>query len=162
TNSVRGGAMMKLTSIGRACSTCLLVGILSVFSLASRAATQTFAAGRARTDLQTESIYPGAQDPPYICCWHNQGQYVTFTFTVAAGPTTFILRYSANSTNSTRKIELDGATWLPNQVFAATANWSTWATLTLSQTLTAGTHTLTIIFDSSSGSAHYLNLDNLT
>jgi hypothetical protein len=154
--------MMKLTSIGRACSTCLLVGILSVFSLASRAATQTFAAGRARTDLQTESIYPGAQDPPYICCWHNQGQYVTFTFTVAAGPTTFVLRYSANSTNSTRKIELDGATWLPDQVFPATANWSTWATLTLSQSLAAGTHTLTVIFDAPSGSAGYLNLDNLT
>lgn len=153
---------MKSTSIGRAVSAFLLVGILLAFPLASRATTQVFAAGRALTNLRTESIYPGAQDPPYICCWSSQGQYVTFTFTVAAGPTTFVLRYSAQNRNATRKIEIDGATWLPNQVFPATGNWSTWATLTLSQTLTAGTHTLTVVFDTPSGSAAYLNLDTLT
>jgi len=154
--------MKKFTSIGRAVCAFLALGALLSAPAPSRAATQTFAAGKALTNLQTESIYPGAQDPPYICCWHSQGQYVTFTFTVAAGATTFVLRYSAQNTNSTRKIELDGATWLPNQVFPATANWSTWATLTLSQTLTAGTHTLTVIWDTASGSSGYLNLDNLT
>src|SRR5690348_18318744 len=101
--------MTKSTSIGRAISAFLLVGILLGPAAVSRAATQTFAAGKALTNLQTESIYPGAQDPPYICCWHSQGQYVTFTFTVAAGATTFVLRYSAQNTNSTRKIEIDGA-----------------------------------------------------
>ena len=154
--------MKKLPSVAHAVYSLALLGALLCASLASRAATQTFAAGKALTNLQTESIYPGAEDPPYICCWHNQGQYVTFTFTAVAGATTFVLRYSANSTNSTRKIELDGVTWLPNQVFPATANWSTWATLTLSKTLTSGTHTLTVIFDAASGSAGYLNLDNLT
>ena len=124
--------------------------------------SQTLAAGKATTNLRTESVYPGAQDPPYICCWNAQGQYVTFSFNVSAGPTTLTLRYSAAAGSSTRKIELDGATLVADQVFLGTTNWSTWATVTLTQSLQAGTHTLTLLFDSPSGSANYLNLDTLT
>jgi Carbohydrate binding module (family 6) len=129
---------------------------------AAAGATQTIAASKAQTNLQTESIWPGAQDPPYICCWIEQGQYVTFTFTVGGGSTDLALRYSAGSAASTRKIELDGAELIANQTFPRTANWSTWAALTLNEPLTAGTHTLTIIFDAPSGSSGYLNLDILT
>jgi hypothetical protein len=125
-------------------------------------ATQTIAAGKSQTNLQTEAAWPGAQDPPYICCWIEQGQYVTFTFAVAGGSTDLALRYSAGNSASTRKIELDGAEVVANQTFPRTSNWSTWATLTLNETFTAGTHTLTIIFDTPSGSSGYLNLDNLT
>jgi hypothetical protein len=129
---------------------------------AAWASTQTLAAGQAQTNLQTESVWPGAQDPPYICCWDQQGQYVTFSFTVDAGSTSFTLRYSAGNGPITRTIELDGLTWVANQTFPGTPNWSTWATLTLTQTLTAGAHTLTIVFDATSGSKGFLNLDNLT
>ena len=125
-------------------------------------ATQTIAAGKSQTNLQTETTWPGAQDPPYICCWIEQGQFVTFTFTVASGSTNLALRYSAGNSASTRKIELDGAELVANQTFPHTANWSTWATLTLNETFAAGTHTLTILFDTPSGSSGYLNLDNLT
>jgi carbohydrate binding protein with CBM6 domain len=154
--------MRASTFVGRVVFAVLLLGMLWASPTTSRGATQVFAAGKALTNLQTESVYPGAQNPPYICCWHSQGQYVTFSFTVAAGATTFVLRYSAQNNSSSRKIEVDGATWLANQVFPATASWSTWATLTLSQSLSAGTHTLTIVFDAPSGSQGYLNLDNLT
>ena len=69
-------------------------------------------------------------------------------------------RYSAGNGAITRKIELDGATQVANQTFPGTPNWSTWITLTLNETLASGTHTLTVIFDTPSGSAGYLNLDN--
>ena len=124
--------------------------------------TETLAAGQAQTNLKTESTWPGAQDPPYICCWNQQGQYVTFSFTVASGPASFALRYSAGNGPTTRKIEIDGANVVADQVFLGTPNWSTWATITLTQSLPAGTHTLTVLFDSASGSANYLNLDTLT
>ena len=147
-------------------STSLLSFILlfSQFIVQSSAAgAQTLAAGKAQTNLGTESTWPGAQDPPYICCWDAQGQYVTFTFTLAASaPTTLALRYSAGDGAITRKIEVDGTTWIANQTFPGTPDWSTWATLTLSETLPAGTHTFTILFDVPSGSAGFLNLDNLT
>ena len=69
----------------------------------------------------------GAQNPPYICCWAAQGQYVTFSFTVSGGSTTLALRYSAGHGAITRKIELDGATLVADQTFPGTPNWSTWA-----------------------------------
>jgi hypothetical protein len=124
--------------------------------------TQVIAAGKSQTNLPTETTWPGAQDPPYICCWSAQGQYVTFSFTANGGATTLALRYSAGSGAIRRKIEIDGATLVANQTFPGTPNWSTWATLTLNETLASGTHTLTVIFDTPSGSAGYLNLDNLT
>ncbi len=138
---------------------CLCSGTIAHSSVSE---AQTIAAGKSQTNLATETVWPGAQDPPYICCWSKQGQYVTFSFQVPAGQTNLTLRYSAGNSASTRKIELDGAVFVANETFPRTPNWSTWTTLTLSPMLTNGTHTLTIIFDSTSGSAGYINLDNLT
>jgi hypothetical protein len=146
----------------RACLVLVALTWIILSPAASGSTSQTFAAGKAQTNLQTESVWPGAQDPPYICCWNQQGQYVTFSFTVAAGATSFTLRYSAGNGAITRKIELDGATWVANETFPGTASWSTWSTLTLTQTLTAGVHSLTVVFDGTVGSKGYLNLDNLT
>jgi hypothetical protein len=133
-----------------------------VVSQGTNSTTLTLAAGKATTNLRTESLYAGAQAPPYICCWNAQGQYVTFSFDSSVGPTTLMLRYSAGAGASARKIELDGATMIADQVFLGTQNWSTWATVTLTQSLSAGPHTLTLLFDAPSGSANYLNLDTLT
>ncbi len=149
-------------SVRITCTRACLALICILFTPAAWSSTQILAAGQAQTNLQTESVWPGAQDPPYICCWNQQGQYVTFSFTVDAGSTSFTLRYSAGNGPITRKIELDGAVWVANQTFPGTANWSTWSTLTLVQTLAAGAHTLTVVFDGTSGSNGFLNLDNLT
>src|ERR1019366_6329483 len=91
------------------------------------------------------------------------GQYVTFTFNAASGPTNLGLRYSAGSGAATRKIELDGAVIAANQTFPATAGWQKWATLTLTPNLSVnGPHILKIWFDTPAGSNQYINLDNLT
>src|ERR1700735_5213987 len=153
---------MKVRTAGEPCSLLLLCVGWAHGAAAAGATTQTIAAGTSQTNLQTENTWPGAQDPPYICCWIEQGQFVTFTFAVSAGSTALALRYSAGNAASTRKIELDGAVLIANEVFPRTTNWSTWNTVTLNETLAAGTHTLTIIFDTPSGSSGYLNLDNLT
>src|SRR5579859_3755910 len=150
-----GGAMSIRCVFSRASLLWVTLLILS-FVPPAWANTQTLAAGKAQTNLQTESVWPGAQDPPYICCWDQQGQYVTFSFTAAAGSISFALRYSAGSGPITRKIELDGVVWVANQTFPGTASWSTWTTLTLTKTLTAGAHTLTVVFDGTSGSKGFL------
>jgi hypothetical protein len=146
------------TALGLWCFTCLAIG-LAVRPAA--AATQIIAAGTSQTNLPTETVWPGAQNPPYICCWSSQGQYVTFSFNAPAGSTSMTLRYSAGSSAATREVELDGTVLAANETFPRTANWSTWATLTLNRTLSSGTHTLTILFNAASGSAGYINLDNL-
>ena len=90
-----------------------------------------------------------------------QGEFVTFSFS-AAGSTSLALRYSAGNGPASRTVELDGSVWVANQVFPATASWSTWATVTLTTSLAAGTHTLKVWWDSTVGSDQFLNLDNLT
>jgi hypothetical protein len=91
----------------------VFIGLFSNFVVQSSTGnSQTLAAGKAQTNLATESLWPGAQNPPYICCWDSQGQYVTFSFSIgSSGPTTFALRYSAGDGAITRKIEVDGTTW---------------------------------------------------
>ena len=151
TASNAGGPGAPATSAPTATVTALPVSV-----------TQVLAAGAADTNLPTENVWPGAQNPPYIVGWGKQGQYVTFTFTVTVGTTKLVLRYSAGNGVATRKIELDGAVTVANQSFPKTTNWSTWGTVTLSRTLSAGTHTLKLWFDSTAGSKQWLNLDNLT
>ncbi len=153
-NSRAGTAFCKLSFLA-----CLSIGLSA---LPQVVAGQTIAAGTSQTNLPTETTWPGSQNPPYICCWSKQGQFVTFSFTVSAGPTNLSLRYSAGNSNSTRTIQLDGAVLIANETFPRTPNWSTWTTLTLTPTLTSGAHTLTVLFDTPSGSAGYINLDNLT
>ncbi len=131
--------------------------------VASIPQVQTIPAGTSATNLPTENVWPGAQDPPYICCWGSQDQYVTFSFSANAGSTNLALRYSAGNGPAHRKIELDGSVWVADQAFAATADWNTWTTLTLNQpALAAGPHTLKVWFDAAAGSDQYINLDNLT
>jgi hypothetical protein len=132
------------------------------YSTSGTQSSQRLAAGKAATNLKTETTWPGAQDPPYVCCWNQQGQFVTFTFTVPAGETTFVLRYSAGAGPAKRKIELDGSVLAAAETFPATAGWSTWSTVSLNQQLAAGTHTLKVWFDTTAGSTQWLNLDNLT
>ena len=139
------------------------VGAGAAAPWAGAVTSQVIAAGTSATNLPTETTWPGAQNPPYICCWNQQGQYVTFSFTLAnAGSTSLALRYSAGNGAAYRKLELDGSVLVAKQPFATTTNWSTWTTVTLTQTLTAGSHTLKVWFDSTAGSANWLNLDNLT
>jgi hypothetical protein len=119
-------------------------------------------ANTAARNVATESVYPGAQSAPYVCCWGLQGQFVTFSFNATGGATSLALRYSAGNGDATRKIEIDGTVRAAAQVFAGTATWSSWSKVSLSTNLTKGLHTLKIWFDQPTGSASYLNLDNLS
>jgi hypothetical protein len=74
-----------------------LAVMLAGASAASGDGSQVIAAGTSDTNLPTETVWPGSQNPPYICCWNQQGQYVTFAFTTVAGSTNLALRYSAGS-----------------------------------------------------------------
>jgi hypothetical protein len=131
-------------------------------SRGTSSAPQVIAAGTSATNIATESRWPGAQDAPYICCWGSQGQYVTFSFDSAGGPTNLALRYAAGNGGAARKIELDGSVLAADQTFRATADWSTWSTVSLRTTLTPGPHALKVWMDRDAGSYEYLNLDNLT
>jgi hypothetical protein len=118
-------------------------------------------AGSSHTNIDTESRWAGAENAPYICCWGSQGQYVTFTFNAIGGSTNLALRYSAGNGDAHRRLELDGKTWAAGKTFPATADWNTWAKVSLNARLTPGRHTLKIWFDRNAGSDQFLNLDDL-
>ena len=50
----------------------------------------------------------------------------------------------------------------PAFTFAATGGWDQYADHGLTGYFTAGLHTISLVFDSASGSTNFLNLDNLT
>jgi hypothetical protein len=120
---------------------------------------------KARTaarNVGTESVYPGAANAPYVCCWGSQGQFVTFSFNAVGGATNLALRYSAGNGAATRKIEIDGTVKTAAETFGRTGAWSAWSKVSLNATLTKGLHTLKIWFDQPAGSTNFLNLDNLS
>lgn len=123
-------------------------------------ASQTFAAGDSTTNVPTESVWPGAQNAPYLCDWNKVGQYAVFCVKTNAGVYKLGLRYSAGVGAAVRRIEIDGVGTYPKQIFPATGNWSTWSTVTSTLMLKAGWHTVQVSFDAVS--SQYINLDNLT
>ena len=69
-------------------------------------------------------------------------------------------RYSNGSgTTATRTVYVDGVA-AGTVSLPATTNWDTWATATLSASLTAGKHAIRLSYDS--GNTGAINLDNVT
>lgn len=112
------------------------------------------------TDLPTETSWPGYSGTSYLCCWGDVGRFVTFSVNApAAGTYTLAFGYSAGNGVATRRFTVNGTVITANQAFAATANWSTWAKLTKTVALKAGTNT--IEFDFTSSSSQFINIDYL-
>jgi exo-1,4-beta-D-glucosaminidase len=54
---------------------------------------------------------------------------------------------------------IDGKDVVANQTFASTGSWDTWNTVSVPVTLPAGDDVISVIFNSSKGSARYMNRD---
>ena len=78
-----------------------------------------------------------------------------------ADPTRLSLRYSSSVRDAYRTIKVDGRVVAATQRFTATDHGGRWRTLSIDKQLTAGTHTLEVVFDSAADSVGPLNLDNL-
>src|SRR5256884_628156 len=89
------------------------------------------------------------------------GSYVEFTVNVAsAGTYTLTFRHANGSTaNRPMSISVNGSTVNANLAFNPTANWDTWADVSLNAALAAGTDTVRATATTASGGP---NLDKLT
>lgn len=114
--------------------------------------------------LTTESSNAGYTGTGYIAGWNANGQWVDLSPSVSrAGKYTLTLRYAAGTGDASRYIYVNGASVVANQPFTSTGAWTSWATVQIPNvTLNAGTNTISVIFDSTKGSANYLNLDEVT
>jgi hypothetical protein len=89
------------------------------------------------------------------------GSYVEFTVSAAStGTYTLTFRHANGSTaNRPMSISVNGSTVSSSLAFNPTANWDTWADVSLSTTLNAGTNTVRATATTASGGP---NLDKLT
>ena len=114
--------------------------------------------------LTTESINAGYTGTGYIAGWNANGQWVDLSPNVSrTGSYEVTLRYSAAAGAASRRLYVNGANVVANLVLPGTGSWTTWNTVTIpGVNLTAGANTVSVIFDSTTGSTNYVNLDELT
>jgi predicted alpha-1,6-mannanase (GH76 family) len=113
-------------------------------------------------NLSLEALYGPFTGWGYITDWNANGQSVDFNVTcTAAGAHTLAFRYAAGAGDASRLITVNGANTVRNQSFPGTGSWNSYSTNTVACTLPAGASTISVIYESSYGSANYLNLDNL-
>lgn len=114
--------------------------------------------------LTTESINAGYTGTGYIAGWNANGQWVDLSPNVSrTGSYEVTLRYAAAAGAASRRLYVNGANVVANLVLPGTGSWTTWNTVTIpGVNLTAGANTVSVIFDSTTGSTNYVNLDQLT
>jgi predicted alpha-1,6-mannanase (GH76 family) len=109
-----------------------------------------------------EATYTGFEGWGYVAGWGANGQSLDFTFDApAAGNYKLDFRFAAGGTNASRYLVVNGQSAVDNLAFASTGSWSTYADVTTTVTLPSGPSTISLIFNSTKGSAGYLNLDRL-
>ncbi|WIA96983.1 CBM35 domain-containing protein [Curtobacterium sp. MCBA15_004] len=162
------------TTVGRALAGSLAgaVAAASALALSLGVAAPAAAATTTRYEAESASLSGGAVSTSDHTGYSgagfvggytddNKGSAATaFRVTAAAaGSETFAIRY-ANGNGSAKTLSFRIDSGAVQQVsLPATANWNTWAAATLTSTLTAGTHTITVSFGS--GDTGNVNLDAL-
>ena len=121
-----------------------------------------FEAEDAASDLGTESSNTGFTGSAYRCCWNSNGQYVTFYPEIKhAGVVHLIFHYAAAAGDASREIFVNGVPLVPNLMFPNTGAWTNWSFVSLDANLQEGSNSVTVFYDTSSGSNNFVNLDNL-
>ncbi len=111
--------------------------------------------------LGLEASHPGFGGWGYVAGWNGDGQWIDFKVSGHLGDQ-LTFRYSAGAGDATRLIFINGAQAFPNQTFASTGSWDTYADMTVQVPLQSGVNTVSVIYNSSLGSSNYLNLDWLS
>lgn len=104
------------------------------------------------------SEHPGYTRSGYADFQAASGESVTFSVDVpSAGTWTIGFRYAANGPKPTMKLTVDGTTVTSAFAFDTTGSWVEWRMREHTMTLSAGTHTITLASQGSSGP----NLDGI-
>ncbi len=116
----------------------------------------------AASNVGTESSNAGFTGTGYRCCWNSDGQYVTFDFELKnPGAVQLIFHYAAAAGDASREVFVNGVPVNTNLAFPNTNAWTSWSFVSMNANLQQGSNSITVFYDSSSGSTNFLNLDNL-
>lgn len=120
-----------------------------------------------RNGVTTNTNHAGYTGSGFVDGFTTVGSYVQFSVTVPeTGKYALVFRYSNGTTGApTRTLYVDGTntgalTFYPSRNSGGSASWDAWSYDTYKQvTLTSGTHTVKLAYDS--GNTGAINLDNL-
>jgi predicted alpha-1,6-mannanase (GH76 family) len=112
--------------------------------------------------IPLEAIYAGYHGWGYLAGWNANGQSVDFRVNFAvAGSYTLNFRYAAGAGNASRNILVNGVEAVANLSFPGTGAWTSYNTASFTRSFSAGSSVITVAFNSTRGSANWLNLDYL-
>jgi len=94
----------------------------------------------------------------YLAGWSGDGTWVDFHVTTTS-VSAIRIRYAADDGDATRLVYIDGAEGVANPRFPAPGSGDTWQAVTIPVTLAPGEYTISVIYNKSKGSSHFLNLD---
>ncbi|WP_161950289.1 CBM35 domain-containing protein [Clostridium thermosuccinogenes] len=111
-------------------------------------------------NVTVNTNHPGYTGTGFVDGYGEIGDYVQFNITVATeGDYTLRFRYSNNTGNYNKRSVLVDGVKISNAYFPDNGSWDSWSTTDVGTTLSAGTHTVRVLVESSSDG--FINLDNL-
>lgn len=112
------------------------------------------------TNVTNNTDHPGYTGTGFVDGFTASGDSVSVDVNSVSGSHNLKFRYANGSgATATRTVYVDGVS-VGTVSLPATGNWDTWATATLTTTLTAGKHAIRLSYDS--GNTGAINLDNVT
>jgi predicted alpha-1,6-mannanase (GH76 family) len=99
----------------------------------------------------------------YTAGWNTNGTSIDFPVNVNnAGSYRLTFRYSAAAGNAIRRLKINGGSFKSNLIFTGTGSWNAWSSVvSVVVRLNSGDNIINLSYDSASGSANYLNLDQM-
>lgn len=112
-------------------------------------------------NLSSESSYSGYSGTGYVAGWNSDGQSVDMVVQMAeAGTYDLVFRYAVGNGDAVRKLCINNETTISSLTFSGDNDWGSYYTVEVQNvSLVAGENTISLIFDSTSGSNNWLNLD---
>jgi predicted alpha-1,6-mannanase (GH76 family) len=109
-----------------------------------------------------EATHPGFSGWGYVAAWAADTQFVEFAVQVpTAGNYRLNFDYAAAAGDAARVVLVNGAVALPRLLFPSTGSWDVWAEIGATVALDAGANRLKVLYDATSASTQFLNLDRL-
>jgi hypothetical protein len=141
----------------------LYADLISAFPGSARPANQFEAENASLYKVGIESAYGDFNGWGYIAGWRGSGQYVKFRVVCTTpGLRTLTFRYAAGAGSASRLLRVNQSNLASDLDFPSTGGWDRYRSLDVSANLLAGVNTITLRYDSASGSSNWLNLDSLT
>lgn len=114
-------------------------------------------------NVEVETEINGYSGEGYLGGWNADDSFVTFEVEAPYdGEYTLVFRYASGAGSAKRQLLINEAPFLDEVGFSGSGDWGNWQTVPVySVDLNEGENTISLLYDSASGSENWLNIDSL-